>query len=66
MAESKEIKKPAPKKEAVKSTPAPAPKSTPAPAPAPKKSSVSTSGWQEKGFSSAAAYERYLVKFSTE
>ena len=53
---SKETKKPAPKKEAVKSTPAPAP----------KKSSVSTSGWQEKGFSSAAAYERYLVKFSTE
>lgn len=56
MAESKETKKPAPKKEAVKSTPAPAP----------KKSSVSTSGWQEKGFSSAAAYERYLAKFSTE
>ena len=58
MAESKETKKPAPKKEAVKSDPAPAPE--------PKKSSVSTSGWQEKGFSSAAAYERYLVKFSTE
>jgi hypothetical protein len=63
MVNSKETKKPAPKKEDVgffkKSS-----KSDPAPAPEPKESSVSTSGWQEKGFSSAVAYERYLVKFS--
>tara|TARA_A100001201_G_scaffold5428_1_gene9720 strand:- start:502 stop:681 length:180 start_codon:yes stop_codon:yes gene_type:complete len=48
----------APKKAA-----APTKKASPAPKPS---ASAPTGAWKEKGFKSAAAYERYLAKFSTE
>ena len=58
MAEDTSKKAPAPAKkdaEPVKESPAPKPSA-----------SAPTGAWKEKGFKSAAAYERYLAKFSTE